>query len=177
MNEIVDVLKNTKKEESEQQKRIDSGMVKLLLIIGAVLLAFVIVFGTAFSSIYFKRLYWDYVGELSSSTVYAFEHDGVTATVGEDAYVITGNKVYVFYKKLSNADFGRMQKGFSQDEEHITVEFGDGSALKIWQAPKGESTKDILYVHYTNTEGRVYKCNVEGIALDDWRLFLQQNGK
>lgn len=177
MSELVDVLKKTKKEENEKKNRIDSGIIKLLLVIGAVLLAFFIVFGTVFSSVYFQRLYWDYVGELSSSTVYAFEHEGVTATVGEDSYVITGNQVYVFYKKLSNAEFGKSQKGFSEDAESISVDFGNGSSLRMWEAPRGERAKDILYVHYTNTEGRVYKCNAEGITLDDWKLFIQQNGQ
>ena len=177
MNDIVEVLKNTKKEEIKKKKSIDNGMIKLLLMIGAVFLAFFIVFGTVFSSIYFKRLYWDYVGELSNSTVYAFKHDGVIVEDGTDTYVIKGNKVYVFYKKLSNADFGKSQKGFSEDAESISVDFGNGSSLKMWQAPKDKSNKNILYVHYVNTKGRVYKCNVEGITLENWRLFALQNAK
>ena len=152
-------------------------MIKLLLTIGAVFLAFFIVFGTVFASVYFKRLYWDYVGELSNSTIYAFKHDGAIVEDGEDLYVIKGSKVYVFYKKLSNADFGKLQKGFSEDAESISVDFGNGSSLRMWQAPKGNSYKDILFVQYINTKGRVYKCNVEGTTLEDWRIFAQENSR
>lgn len=177
MNDIVEVLKNTKKEEVKENKRLDNGMVKLLLCLGAVSLAFFIVFGTVFYSVYFKRLYWDYVGELSNSTIYAFKHNGVIVEDGEETYTIKGGKIYVFYKKLSNADFGRSQSGLSKESEHISVDFGNGSRLKMWQAPKGDSYKKILYVHYTNTNGRLYKCNVEGSSLEDWRLFVQQNAR
>ena len=176
MNEIVEVLKNTKKEE-QNKKSLDNGMIKLLLAMGAVFLAFFIVFGTVFASVYFNRLYWDYVGELSNSTIYAFKHNGVIVEDGEDAYVIKGDKVYVLYKKLSNAEFGRVQNGFSKDADTISVDFGNGSSLRMWQAPKGNSYKDILYVHYTNTEGRVYKCNVEGTTLKDWRMFARENAR
>lgn len=122
-------------------------------------------------------MYWDYVGELSNSTIYAFKHEGVIVKDSDASYVIKGNKVYVFYKKLSNADFGKIQSGFSEDAESISMDFGNGSSLRMWQAPKSESNKKVLYVHYNNTEGRVYKCNVEGITLDDWRLFVQQNAR
>lgn len=175
MNDIVEVLKNTKKEDVKENKRLDNGMIKLLLTIGAVFLAFFIVFGTVFSSIYFKRLYWDFVGELSNSTIYAFHNEGVIVEDGADTYVIKGSKVYVFYKKLSNADFGRMQKKLSKDAESIGVDFGNGSSLRMWQAPMGENSRKIMYVHYTNADGRLYKCNVEGITLEDWRTFAQQN--
>lgn len=175
MNDIVEVLKNTKKEEQNDNQRLDNGMIKLLLMIGAVFLAFLIVFGTLFYSIYFKRLYWDYVGELSNSTIYAYENDGVILEDNEKSYVIKGSQVYVFYKKFSNAKFGRVQKGFDKDAESISVDFGNGSGLRMWDAPKEESFRKILYVHYTNTKGRLYKCNVEGITLEDWKLFAQQN--
>ena len=175
MNDIVEVLKNTKKEEFKKKKSIDNGMIKLLLSIGAVFLAFFIVFGTVFSSVYFKRLYWDFVGELSNSTIYAFENEGVIVEDREDTYVINGSKVYVFYKKLSNADFGRMQKRLPKDAESIRVDFGNGSSLRMWQAPMIENSKKILYVHYTNADGRLYKCNVEGVTLEDWRTFIQEN--
>lgn len=175
MNDIVEVLRNTQKEDQNKNRRLDNGMIKLLFTIGAVFLAFFIVFGTVFSSIYFKRLYWDYVGELSNSTIYAFKNDGVIVEDGVDTYVIKGNKVYVFYKKLSNADFGRRQKRLSKDAESIGVDFGNGSSLRMWQAPMGKSSKKILYVHYTNEEGRLYKCEVEGVTLEDWRRFIQEN--
>lgn len=177
MNDIVEVLKNTKKEGEKETNRLDNGMVKLLLCIGAVFLAFFLVFGTVFSSIYFKRLYWDYVGELSNSTIYAFNNNGVIVEDSENSYTINGSKVYVFYKKLSNADFGRNQRGLSKDAEFIRVNFGDGSSLKMWQAPKADSYKKILYVHYTNASGRVYKCNVEGTTLEDWKLFVRENAR
>lgn len=176
MNEVVNLLKNTNKDELNNRKRIDNDMIKLLLVIGAVFLAFFVVFGTVFSSVFYKRLYWDYVGELSKSTVYAFNNHGVTVTVEEEIYEITGNKVYVFYNRLSNADFGRMQTGFSKDAESLKVDFGDGSSLSIWQAPR-EVGKKLLYVHYTNREGRIYKCNVEGMTLEDWKLFVLENAK
>lgn len=49
MSDIVEVLRNTKKEE--QNASLDNGMIKLLLSIGAVFLAFFIVFGTVLLSI------------------------------------------------------------------------------------------------------------------------------
>ena len=177
MNDIVEVLKNTKKEYIKENKRLDNGMAKLLLCLGAVFLAFFLVFGTVFSSVYFNRLYWDYVGELSNSTIYAFNHNGVIVEDGQNTYAIKGSQVYVFYKKLSNADFGRSQRGLSKEAESISVDFGNGCSLRMWQAPKGDSHKKILYVHYTNTDGRLYKCNVEGVSLEDWRLFIQENAK
>lgn len=176
MNEVVNLLKNTKTEDLNKRKRIDSDMVKLLLCLGAVFLAFFIVFGMVFSSIFYKRLYWDFVGELSQSTVYAFENEGATVEIEDKTFVIKDSKVYVFYKRLSIADFGKKQTGFVEEEESIRITFGDGSSLRMWQAPE-KVKKKLLYVQYTNSRGRDYKCNVEGMTLEDWKTFVYENAR
>ena len=176
MNEVVDLLKNTKTDKLDKRKRIDNDMVKLLLCLGAVFLAFFLVFGMVFSAVYYKRLYWDFVGELSKSTVYAFENEGATVEIEDESYVIKDNKVYVFYKRLSIADFGKQQTGFVEDAESIKISFGDGSSLRMWQAPETVKKK-LLYVQYTNSAGRVYKCNVEGMTLEDWKMFVVENAR
>ncbi len=176
MSEIVELLRNTKKEnELNKMQRPDVGTTRFVSIVAIVIALFVIAGTMIVSSVYLKRLYWDYVGELSNSTVYAYEHEGISIIDGEKCYVVTGDSVYLFYKKFSNGDFLEVNKKVDTAAGSLSMDFGNESRLTIWNVDKSTTSKDLLYLEYVNTKGKIYKCNVEGVTMEGIREFLETN--
>lgn len=175
MSEIVELLKNTKKENTAKIKKPDISTTRFVIIIGIVVTLFVLAGSLIFSSVYLKRLYWDYVGELSNSTVYAYEHDGIHIVDDDNTYVVSGDNVYLFYKKFSNGDFLEVNKEIDTTTGSLFMDFGNNSTLTIWEVDKNSTTKTLLYLEYVNTKGKTYKCNVEGVTLEGIREFLILN--
>lgn len=174
MSEIVELLKSTKKEGTAAPKTFDKSAIRLTAIISFVLILFIVAGYLIFTSVYLNRLYWDYVGELSNSTVYAYEHEGITVTDHEETYLITDSYVYVFYKKFSTGEFRKVNKNINSQLGSLHLEFGNGSNLDVWEVENASSSKDFLYLEYKNTKGRLYKCNVEGLTLETLRKFLAE---
>ena len=180
MSEIVELLRNTKKENTSKNPakatKLDMSMTRFIAIVSIVIALFVIAGTLIVSSVYLKRLYWDYVGELSNSTVYAYEHEGIEITDGDNIYVIAGDNVYLFYKKFSNGDFLEINKKIDTSAGSISMDFGNESHLTVWNVDKNTTSKDLIYLEYVNTKGKVYKCNVEGVTLNGIREFLEKPG-
>ena len=172
MSEIVELLRNTKKENLVKAKKPDMSTTRFVVILSFVIALFVIAGSLIISSVYLKRLYWDYVGELSNSTVYAYEHEGIEIVDGSNTYEVAGESVYLFYKKFSIADFMEVNKTVAPSLGSLSMDFGNGSHMTLWEVSKETTSKDLLYIEYVNTKGKKYKCNVEGVTLKAIREFL-----
>lgn len=86
-----------------------------------------------------------FVEEMSDATVYAFYHEGVRVTNRQgEAYTAGGRAVYIPYSLISQAGPGQPQREIP-DQACVTVEYGDGSRLQLWEVPVKNSRRSARY--------------------------------
>lgn len=97
----------------------------------------------------------DFVGGLSGSTTYARRHDSLIAQVNGRKLRVSEENMYGIYAYLSLSKSGRESRKVP-DGEPVTLDYGDGALLRLWDMPAEGSGRHNLFVQFTNGKGEVY---------------------
>lgn len=129
----------------------------------------------------FRLRYWDFVEDLSNSTVYACDQDCLRADIEGQAVRVTGDHAYMVYNLISGAGPGRVQKQLPDEEPAAVLDYGDGSRMRLWSVKLVNPSNDReygLFLEYVNREGKRYAFDTDQLSLDSVTryLTLPQNG-
>lgn len=153
-----------------KKKRFDISFLVLVMI---PIISIVIFVGSIGYAVYSQRQYWNYVEDLSASTVYAYEHEGLKVTRGEETFSVTGDKVYRPYQVISEGGQGKPRRKVLRKNPDLKIEFGDGSKMLLWHVPvKNADTLDGygMLIRYENAEGKIYCYDTDKIFLDSFNF-------
>lgn len=117
---------------------------------------------------YYQRQYWDYVGHLSDSTVYAYRNDGLRVIAGEESLTAEGDAVYALYNAVWAAGKGRPQRKTPQRAPDVKFSFGDGSFLSAWGVPVKNSRldrEDGVLILFTGKGGYSYCYDTDMLSI------------
>ena len=112
---------------------------------GIVLLLVLPVVAVFIRSALYLSSFQTFVSELSDATVYAFQDEGIQVTDREgERYSVRGKAIYVPYSLISQAGPGQPQRT-PPDQACVTLEYGDGSRLQLWEVPVRNSRRSARY--------------------------------
>lgn len=157
-----------------KKMRHDPLTIILVLIAVGLILSFVILVFHWFNN---DRLYDDYVSDLSQSTVTVNESGLLLADIDGETCTLSVDTVYGLYQKLTYSKQLRHSSDMP-DGDGITVEYGDGSVLRIlytdidiasWTRNTG------IFVSYTNPDGDEFSYITDRLQYDDLVSYLKEN--
>lgn len=146
----------------------------------------IVIFGIlAGSVLYFyhcERQYKAFIRDLSASTAYAYEHNGIivsgtpeafvmTGNTGHDSFLVTDDMLYRPYQLLSGGGQGRPRYRLPKESSDLTIDFRDGSTLQIWNTPvKNAGTGDGygILVRFKKKNGRAYSYDTDKIRFSQF---------
>ncbi len=117
-----------------------------------------------------RKGFQDMLGELSTATVHAYTVSGVAVTDGEDRYTLTGQDAYLPFNVLANAGMGRIEGELPQEGEPLTLDYGKGVTLRLWDVPITGGTRERgVFIHFQNVRGTTYSYTTDKFNLDYFR--------
>lgn len=121
-----------------------------------------------------KRRFWACVEELSASTVYAYEHDGLKVTNNTETFFVTGDQVYRPYHVITVGGPGKPQRKVPKGKPDLEIDFGDGSKMSLWEV-KVKNAKTAsglgLFVCYENPDGKIYRYDTDKIFVSNFNFY------
>ena len=161
MPERYEFVRNSEQNSKRRGKRRKEWLIAVLVIIAVAILA---VIGTLiWRRITVGNRFSDFCAAISESTDYAYRHRSATADVGEGPYKLDREAVYELYKCVCVYGLGREGHG-EPDGEGATVEYGDGSYMRIVQT--GEGNDRLLYFYFSGADGYSHCFYTEYVRLD-----------
>ena len=121
-------------------------------------------------SVWFRHQFYDFVSDLSNSTLYAYRHVSLNLTWQGQHKVITNSGFYGPYRVLSAAGVGKAVSRPPDSPPDVLLEYGDGSSLSLWQTDLNpqqdlERTEGLL-VHYVDPAGEAFTYRTGTVTLD-----------
>lgn len=140
--------------------------VSLVAIIMAILVIAVVVLVAVTWCMGYRRRFNVFVGNLSNSTTYAYEHESLTARIDGRLYKISEENMYGIFAYIALNKSGRESREIPEGEP-VALEYGDGSVLRLWDRPFDKrATGHTLFLQYTDTDGKVYSYISYKMTLD-----------
>lgn len=106
----------------------------------------------------YERDFRSFIAQLSTDTVYAYEQDALVVTQDGVTRQGEGKGGYTLYGCIVRAGVGKPRTDLPA-EEPITVNYGNGSSLQLWEVPmpeRGARHPRGVLVHYTAPDGSQY---------------------
>lgn len=125
--------------------------------------------------IYLDDLFYDFVADLSESTVTINDTKIIPMEIdGDDSYVLKTTKAYGLYNKLT------VSKQFRLVDETPTsggihIDYPDGSSLSIWYTDIDVATwtrSHGILVEYTDKDGDVFRFITDRVIYSDLVYYL-----
>ena len=136
--------------------------------VAACVLIFAVVLGGFLWGLHYQMCYRQFVGDLSNSTVYAYERQSLQAQVDGELLRVSGENMYGIYRYIISAGAGRVTRTLPE-AEGVLLDYGDGSTLELWDvdsegyAPVRERS---LLLCYTDTQGSAYIYATDKLTLE-----------
>lgn len=115
-----------------------------------------------------------FVGNLSDSTTYAYQHDCLRAELDGQSVQVSGDELYQIYAVISNAGPGRL--GWAPEEAPAALlDYGDGSYMQLWSVKLDNSSTSReygLFLRYVDQEGRAYAYATDQLSLGEVTVYL-----
>ncbi len=115
-----------------------------------------------------------FVGDLSDSTTYAYQHDCLRAELDGQSVQVSGDELYQIYAVISNAGPGRL--GWAPEEAPAALlDYGDGSYMQLWSVKLDNSSTSReygLFLRYVDQEGRAYAYATDQLSLGEVTVYL-----
>lgn len=114
-----------------------------------------------------QRAYQLYMRELSSSTLYSYQHWGLQIT-GPDGETVTlyRDQAYIPYQLLYGSGQGVAQKEIPEDGGCISLDYGDGSRMRLWYVPAGAGGGiDNTLICFESQDGGQYTYQIRSTTL------------
>jgi hypothetical protein len=123
----------------------------------------------------YKHQFQVFLGWLSESTVYAYEHDCLQATWDGQTTQVTGDNLYQLYKLISLSGEGRPGSA-PAEAPSMVLDYGDGSALSLWSVKLGSSTvigrEYGLFLLFETAEGDRYSYDTDQLTLETVQVLV-----
>ena len=119
--------------------------------------------------------YRDFISDLSNSTVYAYEHEGLVAELDGEPVRILPETVYTIYGEIISAGPGRLGKA-PEEAPAAVLDYGDGSRMEFWSVKlktPSNGREYGLFLRYTNQGGQTYAFDTDQSSLDKMRLLMR----
>lgn len=125
---------------------------------------------------WYRRQFYDFVGDLSESTIYAYRHVSLKTTWQGEEKVVSNTGIYGPYRVLSATGTGKPTSSLPDSPPDVHLDYGDGSTLSFW-ATDVTTTQDLartegLLVHYVNQSGETFTYRTDSITLSSLHYAL-----
>ena len=147
----------------------------LWLLITVCVLVFGLVITPILWSCRFQLRYRDFISDLSNSTVYAYEHNGLRAEFDGQEVRISAENIYKVYAEIVNAGPGRLGKAPGEAPAAV-LDYGDGSRMEFWSVKlvnPSNSREYGLFLCYTSREGETYAYDTDHSSLEKMMQYLR----
>lgn len=124
---------------------------------------------------WYQLRYRDFISDLSNSTVYAYEHEGLVAELDGEPVRILPETVYTIYGEIISAGPGRLGKA-PEEAPAAVLDYGDGSRMEFWSVKLKNPSNGReygLFLRYTNQGGQTYAFDTDQSSLDKMRLLMR----
>lgn len=141
---------------------------KIALVLAILLL--VVSAGLILWGVRYHRVYQGYVSELSTSTTYAYSHHSLHGQVAgaKTPVWVSGENVYKLYNYIVLSGSGREKSTLPEGDPAISLDYGDGSSLTIWEVPAegyGVSKENSLFLSFQRDNGYRYAYTTNKMSL------------
>lgn len=161
--------------ENQRRRRTE---VALPVAVAIVALLFALFIGFIVWSCYSELRFRGYVSDLSNSTVYAYNGDGLTVTYGDVTYVVEGDGVYSFYTLVVGMGSGQVHRSVPAEEPELTLDYGNGSYVQLWSTVITSQTNGDMSgstICYVNQDGAAYVYDTENIHVRNLNNILRRS--
>lgn len=120
--------------------------------------------------------YHDYIAELSESTASARRLGNYSAALNGEAVEVTADDLGSLLMNIVRAGGGRTGRA-PQEAPLITVSYGDGATLEIWQVPLKNPAHDWSegpYFRYTDSTGKTYGYDTDQMRMDTVLCYFER---
>ena len=104
-------------------------------------------------SIRYQLRYREFVEVLSESTLDSYRTGSFTAERDGETVPLSGGCGYQIYTLAAGLTPGRWRQP-PEESAPITIRYGDGSTLELWEVPLKNSSSHGLFLWYTDSQGK-----------------------
>lgn len=134
--------------EHPKRRKNSKWMFLLLAVAVAVITAWVL---SVYGTLSLRPKFYSFVSALSDSTVYAYDHDSLRSEADGETARVTGDNAYAFYNALAVSSPSRVLRIPPQGPADLTLDYGDGSQLRLWQMDEAQGYG--FHLSYKTTAG------------------------
>lgn len=145
---------------ARRERRVDK---KAVIVIAALLVFFVGMILSFWWLMSYWNRYSDMCAKLSAATAYAYDNGCATVTDGSTAYALAQDNIYEIYQCVCVYGPGREKFGAPAGES-VTVDFGEGSSMRLVQTGTGEEAR--LYFCFSSADGFAHTFYTSDINLE-----------
>lgn len=111
--------------------------------------------------------YRTYVEKLSDSTIYAYNNRSLYAVMDGEVRWINLKNDYKIYTYITVSGRGVEQYRIPEEEPAITLDYGNGSSLKLWDLEPVEGSRTHrLFLEFEDSTGYSYAYTSEAMDLE-----------